>query len=79
MCVYFSSFRELWSKVKQRVSREGLSEGSYTSKISCEVPPTVTDLDILHEKEHQPNNEKPKVQSSTSHDQLLCYQLCKEK
>ena len=77
VCVFFIFQRTLEQNKARLKQRRFIRR--YTSKISCEVPPPVTDLDVLHEEEHQPNNEKLKVQSSTSHDQLLCYQLFKEK
>ena len=50
----------------------------YTSKkIPCEVPPNTTDIDVVHEEVHQPNYPNPDVKSSC--DQLLCYQMFKEK
>ena len=77
VCIFFI-FQRTLEQSKARHKRRRFIRRC-TSQISCEVPPTVTDLDVLHEEEHQPNNEKLKVQSSTSHDQLLCYQLFKEK
>ena len=66
--VFFILQRTLEQSKARRKRRRSIRR--YTSKQRfCEVPQTAT------EEVHQPNNEK----SSTSHDQLLCYQMFKEK
>ena len=59
VCVYmyFSSFREPWSKVKQGVREERHS----SKKIPCEVLPIVTG--VLHKEEHIPNNENLRLKA----------------
>ena len=78
MCVYvFFIFQRTLEQSKARRKRRRSIRRHSSKKIPCEVPPIVTG--VLHEEEHLPNNEKLKVKSSTSHDQLLCYQKFKEK
>lgn len=81
-CLYYLLFifQRTSEQSKARRKRRRAIKRYKSKKIFSEVPPIATDVpptatDVLHKREDQPSNEK----YSTRHDQLLRYQMFKEK
>ena len=74
--LYFT-FQRTVEQSKARRKRRRFIRRYTSKKIPCEVPPNTTDIDVVHEEVRQPDYPNPDVKSSC--DQLLCYQMFKEK